>query len=335
MRNILITGIGGDVACAIIRCFLDEKSVDNIYGIDVKQYTPYMGLLTKTFVAPRYTDDAYIPFIKKLIAEYGITHFIPTTEHEIIFADREREYFKLHNVKLIINNPGIIDICISKYKTADFLKSNSIIVPKTYYAEEYCGELGFPFIMKPDRGCGSRDLRVIYNEEEWMNTDKQGMVCQQMVGGADSEYTVGVFSNGEIVNSITFKRQLGYGGLSAFVECCEIPEISKIAKKVAKVFSLKGSFNIQFRQDGNKYYIFEINPRLSSTTGFRHKFGFKDAVWWLDMIDGKTISKYEDFPMGSIGLKVLDDMVILANRGGYWTGKIIRYSGGSCQVTAA
>lgn len=335
MRNILITGIGGDVACAIIRCLLDNNKKDNIFGIDIKEYTPYMDLLAKTFIAPGYRDKEYMPYIKNLIKDYNITHFLPTSEQEIILADKERVYFEEQNVKILINTPLIVDICTSKYKTAEFLRNHGIDAPMTFYAENYCDGLEYPFIMKSDSGCGSKNLHVIHNEDEWFLADKQGMICQQMVGSSDTEYTVGVFSNGKIVNSITLKRRLGYGGLSALVECCNIPAIDEIANKAAKAFGLRGSFNIQLRQDGEKYYIFEINPRLSSTTGFRHKFGFRDAVWWFDMMDGNLVPEFKKSVEGLIGVKVLDDMVISVIRGGYRTSRIIRYSGNGCQVMAA
>lgn len=324
MRRILITGAGGDVACSIIRCILNNNSEDEIYGIDVKEFIPYMDIITKTIVAPKYTEDGYFDFVKGIIAEFRITHFLPTSEQEILIADRERAYFNELDVKLVVNNSNIVETCTSKYKTAKYLSHNGLDVPETFYADEYEGGLEYPFIMKSDSGCGSKNLQIIHNEKEWLSADKKGMVCQQLVGSLDSEYTVGVFSDGEIVNSIVLKRKLGYGGLSSFVECCNIPEIARIAERVAMEFKLEGSFNIQFRKDGEKYYIFEINPRLSSTTGFRHKFGFKDAVWWFDMIDEKKIPKYINTLVGSIGIKVLEDKVFLAHGGVFLGASFVR-----------
>ncbi len=310
MRRILITGIGGDVACAIIRCLKDSGNGDEIYGIDIKQYTPYMNLITKAFTAPRYTDGDYLPFVKNLLEKYEITHFLPTTEYEIMLFDKERDYFEKKGVKLIINNSKIIDVCMDKYKTAAFLKDAGVDTPKSFFAEEYKEGLDYPFILKAQSGCGSKGLRVIHNETEWKECGKSGMICQELIGSDDTEYTVGVFSDGEKVNSITLKRKLGYGGLSALVEVCDIPEITETAKKAAKAFSLKGSFNIQLREQGGRYYVFEINPRLSSTTGFRHRFGFKDAMWWLDMEDGKEIPEFDNQSVGKVGIKVMDDIVL-------------------------
>lgn len=310
MRRILITGIGGDVACSIIRCLKDSNDPDEIYGMDIKKYTPYMDVIKKAFVAPRYDDESYVPFVEKLFDEYGITHFLPTTEYEISLWNERRDYFEKRGIKLLINNRKIIEICTSKYKTAEFLKEAGIDTPETYYAESYKGGLSYPFIIKSDSGCGSKKLKTIHDEKEWEECEKSGMICQELVGDADNEYTVGVFSDGSVINSITLKRQLGYGGLSVFVEVCDIPGIGELAAKAAKAFDLKGCFNIQLRKQGEKYYVFEINPRLSSTTGFRHKFGFTDAVWWVDSSDGIPVPGYINNAEGMIGVKVMDDVVL-------------------------
>lgn len=244
------------------------------------------------------------------------------------------ENFTEYGVKALINNKSIIEICTSKYKTAKFLQSYGIDAPLTYHAMEYSTGLNYSFIMKSDNGCGSKHLKIICSELEWLVADKDGIICQQMIGNSDKEYTVGVFSDGNNLNSIVLKLQLKYGGVSVLVKCCDIHEIDMIAEKTTKVFWLKGSFHIQLKQDGEKYYILEINPRLSSTTGFRHKFGFQDAVWWFDLVDGKLIPRYKNSCVGSGGVKVLDDVVI-SFPGGYWKSRIIQYSGYGCQVMVA
>ena len=314
MRRILITGIGGDVACAIIRCIQDAFPDDEIFGIDIKAYTPYMDRIAKAIVAPRYTDKSYVSFLKETLLNNGITHFLPTTEPEILIASGFRSFFKEHKIKVLINNDAIIQTCTSKYKTAKFLQASGICVPMTWLANEYKCGLSYPFILKADTGSGSKKLSIIKNDEEWKNAIKDGMLCQELVGNPDNEYTVGVFSDGEETRTIIFRRYLGFGGMSVEVHCCDNFEIKQIASSVANIFNLQGCVNIQIRKQGNRYLVFEINPRLSSTVGFRHKMGFQDVVWWLKFLDGEKLTKYNEDAIGMIGLKVTDDIVFSANR---------------------
>lgn len=316
MRKILITGIGGDIACAIIRCILDEFKNDEIYGIDIKEYTPYMDQIKQAIVAPRYTEDNYVPFLKKLILENGITHFLPTSETEIIIAAENRSFFKENGIKLLINNDIIIKTCTSKYQTAVFLKDAGIDVPLTYLADEYKGELSYPFIVKADSGSGGKKLKIIQDQEQWNKVVKENMVCQQLIGDVDNEYTVGIFSDGIQVRTIVLKRYLGPGGMSVEVHCCENPDIQAIAEKIAIAYNLHGCINVQLRKHESRYYVFEINPRLSSTTGFRHKMGFQDVIWWFMLMDGEDIPYYQNDAAGMIGVKLMDDVIIDRKQGG-------------------
>ena len=338
MRRILITAIGGDVSCAIIRCLLEDCKQDELYGYDIQRYTPYMDYFTVTKVAPRYTDETYGAFMKEFVLKYKITHFIPATEAEILIADANMDFFKKYGVKVLINNSETIHICTSKYLTAESLKNYGIKTPRTMEASKYRGGLSFPFILKADYGNGGESVRIIHNQTEWDTADKRGMVCQQKVGTNEKEYTVGVFSDGKKVNSIILKRKLGLGygngssGLSVEVCCCDIPEIRNIAEKAAKALNIVGSINIQIREEYGQFYVFEINARFSSTVGFRHKMGFKDAVWWLDMIDG--VGDFPEFhsPVGKIGIKVTDDKII---KGGVISSVRFISPSGKLQVAAA
>lgn len=310
MRRILLTGIGGDVACAVIRCIMENGGDTELYGIDIKKYTPYMKIFKRTDTAPGYAEEEkWIQYIQDYILKYGITHFLPITEPEILIADKHRNFFEANNIKLVINNRSILEICTSKYKTACFLRENQVDVPETYRAENYAGELEFPFIVKADYGRGSASLQIVKDSSQWKHIEKRNMVCQELIGDRDHEFTVGVFSNGKDVESIIYRRQLGYGGMSVAVECVAVPEIRAISERIAGLLKLEGSINIQMREWNGKYYIFEINPRLSSTAGFRHKMGFTDTIWWLDLTDGKQQKIIFEIPAGAVGIKMTDDIV--------------------------
>ena len=316
VRKIMLTGVGGDVACAIIRCIQDGFKNDEIYGMDIKEYTPYMNRIKKSITAPRYTESGYVSFLKRSIMENEITHFLPTTEAEILIAAENRRFFMDNGIKLLINNDIIIKTCTSKYQTAKFLKDAGIDVPLTYLADEYKGELSYPFIVKADSGSGGKKLKLIQNERQWDKVEKEHMVCQQLIGDADHEYTVGIFSDGTQVRTIVLKRYLGLGGMSIQVCCCENPDIQNIAKKIAKAYDLHGCINVQLRKQEDIYYVFEINPRLSSTAGFRHKMGFQDVIWWFMLMDGENIPNYKNDSVGMVGVKLTDDVILTKIGGG-------------------
>lgn len=111
-----------------------------------------------------------------------------------------------------------------------------------------------------------------------------------MIGSEEEEYTTGVFSDGHSVSSITFRRKLGFGGVSVEAVLEDAPFLEDMASKVCTDTGLVGSINIQSRRIDDIFVPYEINPRLSSTMLFRKRFGFNDAVWWLNALQGKGYS---------------------------------------------
>jgi carbamoyl-phosphate synthase large subunit len=307
-----MTAVGGDIACATLRCIVSNKAYTKIIGCDITEYVQGRMYIDEFVLAPPYKDvDAYMDFVRKICVEKNITHFLPMTEPEIIIANQNRDFFLEKDIKLMINNELIINTATSKYKTAKFLAERGICVPKTYTLDNYNGQLCYPLIIKPDGGCGSKNLHLVNNKEEFEAAILQSetFVIQEYIGNRDEEYTVGIFSDGHNIRSIAFRRRLGYGGMSIYVETIDDPVLDRIAEQVAQGLQLRGSINIQLRKTSEDYYIFEINPRISSTVGFRDKFGFHDVTWWLNLLDG--IENNLDYHTigGMKGIKTLDEMI--------------------------
>ena len=63
-------------------------------------------------------------------------------------------------------------------------------------------------------------------------------------------------------------------------------------EQVADALDLEGAINIQLRIDNGEPVIFEINPRFSSTVGFRHRLGFTDGIWAIEARLGLEIADY-------------------------------------------
>lgn len=312
-KIVFVTAIGGDIGSTVLKCIRRGYPCDKVIGCDITPYVQGIDYVDQFLLAPPYRNrDEYLAFIHKTCEEEKVTHFFPMGEPEILIADGDRLFFERRGIHLLINNRKILESAASKYKTAQFLRNNGILAPGTWYKEAYSGQVDYPFIVKADRGCGSKELKVVHTKEEWdALAALQGCdyVVQEYIGDARHEYTTGVFSDGETVQSITYRRELGYGGMSIRVETVVEEEIELIAGKTARLFGLKGAINIQMRRTIEGYSIFEINPRISSTAGFRDKMGFHDAVWWLRCMDGEKVEFGEKIKPGIVGIKTLDEKV--------------------------
>lgn len=291
-KNIIVTAIGGDIAQSIIKCLKDTDYKVRIVGCDIDRYAAGRSDVSGFLIAPKAVEkDRYFNFIKKAVKKYSIEYIYPASDQEIIFFNRYRNYFEEKGIKLFINSPYIIDTFLDKYKTVDFLRRNNLPYPLTFLAKKYKNQLSYPFILKPRKERGSKGVIKINNVEEsrFYRKAVPGAIVQEYLGGENEEYTTGLFSDGKNVYSVSFRRKIGFGGVSKLANLLAHNKIAGIAKKIAQSCNLIGSINIQWRMRKRKPVVFEINPRFSSTVYLRHYFGFQDVKWWMDVAEKKAI----------------------------------------------
>lgn len=308
MRRILVTAISGDIGNGILK-ILCEDADNVIFGCDVNEIAVGMDLV-KTFWQCKYADEeGYIEELLEKCREYEVTHLIPVNEREIEIIGKERARFEKNHVKLVIQKNEILQICLDKYDTAMFLKKTGFDVPETYLDMEDMKLNGEKFICKPRKSNGSKNIFTFHSVNEIADKKNKDCIFQKFIESED-EYTVGVFRWKERVNVIAFKRELK-NGYSNRVELLKDGNITEIASRLAEILDAEGYFNIQLRKQNEKYYIFEINPRISGTVRFRHMLGFCDVLWWLDILDGKSVEKYECSYCRAIGLRELNEKYLI------------------------
>jgi carbamoyl-phosphate synthase large subunit len=299
-KRILVTAVGGDLAQSVIKCIKDPGYDAHIVGSDIDPYASGRADVDTFLVAPPVKEEKkYIDFILKIIEIEKIDYVFPMSDVEIMFFNDHRELFLSLPAVIVINEKHVIDTFMDKYKTVQFFKENNIPYPQTWMASEYNCQTGYPVILKKRIGSGSQSLFKVHDAEELQFYLKRlkhpgDMIIQEYLPEGDSdnnEYTAGIFSDGKITHSITFRRKLSPGGYSQKVETVMDSEthILELPRKISEVLKFKGSINVQFRYTKQGGIPFEINPRFSSTVYFRHLFGFKDVQWTLDMYEGKSI----------------------------------------------
>ena len=306
MRNandkkvVLVTAVGGDIGYSYAKSIANEEF--RLIGCDMSTLpggqSPFEQVCQ---VPPANQPGGYLQAIKEICQDRDVDLIVPISEPEIKAFHEHRKEWLSWKTKVLINNDLILNNFLDKYKTIRFLESIGIRTPKTYLLKDYQGQLDYPMIGKRRNGCGSKNIWKIETDLdlEYLKRKDDGMyLIQEYLGSDGQEYTTGVFSDGDHVSSITFKRRLGLGGLSVEVDLADAPEIDQMAAKLAGATELIGSINIQSRFCDGEYIPFEINPRFSSTLSFRKQFGFADCLWWPRVCLGGTYVYKRQFKSG-------------------------------------
>lgn len=295
--NILVTGCGGDIGQSIGKILTEFEEVQNLYGFDITEKS------ASQFIYPNFQKGLpikhpeYFLNLKAFVNLKRIDIIIPMAEPELRYLASNGPLYSFEGAVMVHANKQALQIGFDKLATSDFLVSNDLPSPRTFEASKYKQMDRFPFILKSRSGSGGKGLYKIDEKADidyWIKKiDPNEFIVQELVGSSSEEYTCGVFRSKEReVRTIIFRRELT-GGYSGYGEKVENSVIDDLIKNIATKINLRGSVNIQLRLQNGSPYVFEINPRFSSTVRFRSIFGFNDVIWSIQDALDLPISKYE------------------------------------------
>lgn len=308
-KNILLLGAGGDIGQSIYKILSEIKWIQKTVGTDININSASSLMLDKFYRVPKCHDLEYIEKISQIIEDENISLILPVSESEISYFF-QNTIDSINNIPLILPNFYSLSIGLDKLKTIKFLMDNNLPYPKTQKQIANL-DLDYPLIAKSRTDSGSKSIIKVDDELDfkYVNRKFPHHILQEFLPEDEGEYTCGLFrsSKGEI-RHIIFKRDL-LSGFSVFGEVVENESINQLMVKIAKLLKLNGSINIQLRIVKGTPYIFEINPRFSSTVRFRDLLGFNDVLWVLEDKLNSEISIYKKPHNGSKFFKGFNEYI--------------------------
>lgn len=304
--TVVVTGVGGGgVGEQVMKSLQLCGDRYRIVGTDMTKFSIGLYRADTLYLLPPARDDSYIGKLLGICDKEEARVLIPGSEPELRTISKQRQKFVEKGILLLINSQEVIDRCMNKWETHQWLvrhgfKSPDSFLPATYLQpnEPIAPEVELPAIVKPAiGGGGSFNCYMAQDKEEllfFLNyIRKQGIVpmVQRYTGAVDSEYTVGVLTDmvtGELLGSIALRREITSGlsnrmrvpardgGATLVVssgisqgEFRNYPQVRRECERIALALGSRGPLNIQCRVHEGGVYVFEINPRLSGTTYLR------------------------------------------------------------------
>ncbi|MEJ7642639.1 MAG: ATP-grasp domain-containing protein [Candidatus Nitrosocosmicus sp.] len=295
--NALVTSVGGIVAQGIIKSlnYHNKYSIDKshrygIHGTDIVFDSAGLFRVDKFSIIDKPKSGGYVDSIVNICSKNNIDIVFACSDDELIKLSNNKKIIETDTPAKILTNPhDVIETCRDKYKTFEFLKDNNLnYVPSCLETESegFIKEYGFPLIVKPCEGSGSK-LMFVVNDDNELNyaiasIKKTGWrpLIQKYLKNDNQEFTTGITiaKNGkQIMSSIVIKKILKHGQTyKAIID--NFPEIKKVSESVAEKIGGIGALNIQLRidEDDNKAKIIEINPRFSASCPMRTIAGINE-----------------------------------------------------------
>jgi len=335
--SVLVTGVGGGGhGEQIIKALRLGKIKYEIVGTDITPYSSGLKVVDYPYIVPPANDDYYINAILKLCKKHKIRALFHGSEQELKIISSNRTVFYDAGIFLPINPPEVIELCMSKGKTCEFLQNNGFQYPSfmiTRSINDIKGFNDFPIVVKPSVGGGGSSFVFIAQDSEMLKfyteqilSISEECIVQSYIGNVEEEYTVGILHDmdGEFINSIavrrkiltalsnrikipnkTNKKDLGNTlAISSGISQGEIgpfPYVTSTCEKIALSLGVKGPINIQCRYYNGNVFVFEINPRFSGTTSLRAMVGYNEPdILIRKHVLGENISPRFSYKSGYI-----------------------------------
>jgi len=273
--NILLTGAGGVYIKHLIDKLNREVLFKEITIVD-SDFKSIKNIKTDyKYKVPLGTSSSFLSTILKIIKKRNINVVVSVVDEELV-------KFLTIRKKLFLLQPNIhfSKICLNKYHLGQKLFKYKINKFQTFSLKEYKNNFNFPIIVKPIFGRGSRNVSRIKNFDQFKKIinkikDKEKYIVQKIVKG--DEYTVSVLVNEksndyQIVPKKIIKKERYTR--KAITE--ENHLIKKTCINIIKRFKPGGPFNVQCIANRKYVEIFEINPRLSTSSTLTDAAGINE-----------------------------------------------------------
>lgn len=286
--KVAVTGVGGGVGQSIMKALSLSSLPVKIYPVDVQPLSACLHRGEQGVVLPPPEKAGALEQWAEWLSGQDIDALIPGSDHDLVALAGVREAWRQQGIcQVLISDPELVAACQDKALTCQMLSGLGLPSPRSAWdltlvqALAWAGEQGFPLILKPRRGSGSRQLHLVQDEEElrFYFPRTREPILQEHLGdeASQEEFTCAVFvdGHGQCQGTFMARRQL-MAGATYQAEVGYWPEIDRLLLKIGQALRPRGPLNVQLRLTPQGPVPFELNIRCSGTTAIRAYFGYNE-----------------------------------------------------------
>lgn len=305
--KVLVTGAGALLGQGVIRSLLESSLGAEVVAADPSEHAAGLYWVARRYRLPLAADPRYLDVLEDVLARERPDAVLVGTDVElpILAAHRDR-LERAHGTRVVVSDPRVVRIADDKYETFRFLRAAGLDAPDSALPDEpgavdaLIARVGFPLVVKPRIGARSVGVSVARDRDELARAlaGRAGLIVQEHVASERDEYTAGaLYFDGACRAAIVMRRDLRDGNTyRAFVE--PFPRLVAAVRALAEALRPYGPANFQFRLDGERVKVFEINARFSGTTPLRMRAGFNEVELVLrHVVHGEPIAQPAIRPM--------------------------------------
>ncbi|WP_134685866.1 ATP-grasp domain-containing protein [Brevibacillus migulae] len=323
--NVLLTSVGRRVN--LVRCLKESLAgKGKVVAVDCDWTAPALYAADAHQIVSRIDEPDYVDVLLQICIHYQIEAVLSLIDPELSLLARQAESFRDAGVQVIVSSPEVVELCLDKKATSDFLQKHDFPHIPTYGTVEEItdaiseGVLSFPMLVKPRKGSASQGISVVTSITDLKQVLGKGLeelIVQPYLHG--DEYGVDAYVDlisGEPVSIFTKRKLRMRAGETDRSLAIQDPALTGLIHRLIDKLQPRGPIDIDCFKIGESYVISEINPRFGG--GYPHAYlcGEDYFACLAANLQGRpNVPRLGAYEAGSTMLKYDEVMLVKAIRG--------------------
>jgi len=185
-------------------------------------------------------------------------------------------------------------------------------------------ELGFPLVIKGDKGSGGAHVRYAANLDELRRAYQETAACPRVGQPMAQEFIPGdvylthvLYDRGELVAICSHLKERHFpvsGGITARGITVHEPELDRLAMRIFSALRWHGPAKADFKRDqrDGRFKLMELDPRISASIDIPAAAGVDMIEMGCRMVSGERVEPSLEYAKGIRVRYVCRDMLCLA-----------------------
>jgi exosortase/archaeosortase family protein len=263
-RLIAVTGAGGPAGVAVIRAL--QAAGDHVLAIDANPDAVGLRLAGRSAVLPRADHPDYARSLKAAVEEHRPAALICTVAEEYAALAPLAGELAGMGVRTWLPDPATADLCLDKVAFATTMHAAGVPHPATAWTAATAGQIPGPWVVKPARGRGSRDVIMVDDPADLAHAFAAvpGAIVQTRLGGREFTADALVGPDGTLLACVPRWRDETRGGISTRGTTFESLAVTEVVAATLRAVRHTGPANVQgFVAESGEVTVVEVNPRFS------------------------------------------------------------------------
>ncbi|GAA0810070.1 ATP-grasp domain-containing protein [Spirilliplanes yamanashiensis] len=273
-RLVAVTGAGGPAGVAVIRAL--QAAGDHVVALDANPDAVGLRLGGIAVVLPRADAPGYAEALLAAVAEHRPAALVCTVAEEYAALTPLAGRLAELGCRTWLPSPAAAETCLDKAAFAAALHAAGVPHPATVRTAREAALLGGPWVVKPARGRGSRDVVMVDHSADLDHAFAAvpGAIAQPRLTGLEFTADALVGRDGTLLTCVPRWRDETRGGISTRGTTFDSAAVTAVVAATLRAVGHTGPANVQgFVADPERLAadpeapvrvtVVEVNPRFS------------------------------------------------------------------------